>query len=210
MKIVLRRLSLLVIMMQSLLLSLNAQTMYQVNASDTNIQFTGRVNKIDPNNVFFAFPGVSIKTKFQGTAIDAILIEYGSGSTTTTNYFNVIIDGGIPTVLKLSSSQTIYQLARGLYDGIHTIELFKRTESNVGKVAFKGFQLQTGKKLIQPDTLPQRKIEFIGNSITCGYGNELTTTVPDNFHFTSANENNYKAWGAITARNLSAQYSCVA
>lgn len=187
-----------------------AQKKTFIPASDTNIQVSGRVNTLDPNTVFFAFPGVSIKAKFQGTSIDALLTEYGSGTATTTNYLNVIIDGGEPTVLKLLSSQSIYNLASGLTDGTHTVELFKRTESNVGMVAFKGFMLDNSKKLLLPDALPKRKIEFIGNSITCGYGNELSTTTPDKYHFTSANENNYKAWGAVAARLLQAQYSCVA
>jgi len=187
-----------------------AQSKAVIGASDTNIRITGRVDKSDPNNVTFAFPGVSIKAKFEGTSIDAILTENGSGTATTTNYFNAIIDGGTPTVIKLSSSQTVYNLASGLSDGVHTVELFKRTESNVGTIVFKGFILDSGKKLVIADALPKRRIEFIGNSITCGYGNDLSTNSPNNYHFTSANENNYKAWGAVAARTLNAQYSCVA
>src|SRR5690554_1850406 len=53
------------------------------------------------------------------------------------------------------------------------------------------------------------EIEFIGNSITCGYGNESSQNPPKS-GFTSVNENNYMAWGAIAARELQAQYSCVA
>lgn len=191
-------------------LQLSAQTMQLVPASNANIQYTGRIDKTNPDKVAFSFPGVSIKAKFQGTAIDAVIKEYGAGSATTTNYFYVIIDGGIPVKMALSRTQAVYELARNLSNGEHTIELFKLTESSVGKVEFEGFQLETGKTLLTPDALPTRKIEFIGNSITCGYGNEIETNDPDNAHFTSVNENNYKAWGAITARNLNAQYSCVA
>lgn len=209
MKTTVKQLGLTLIMLVLASNWLNAQTMVQVNASNPNIQYTGRINNTDPNNVIFSFPGVSIKAKFQGTAIDAIFTEYGSGGAQTTNYFNVIIDGGAPTVLKLSSAQTVYQLARNLADTEHTIELFKRTESSVGKVAFKGFQLVSGKTLVTPNALPSKKIEFIGNSITCGYGNESSANPPV-AGFTSVNENNYKAWGAVTARNLNAQYSCVA
>jgi lysophospholipase L1-like esterase len=160
--------------------------------------------------VLFAYPGVSIKTRFEGTSIDAELVEYGSGTPSNTNYFNAIIDGGIPTIVRLSKSQQRYTIASGLTNGIHTLELFKRTESNVGIVAFKGLWLDKGKKLKALDSLPKRKIEFIGNSITCGYGNELSTDSPQIHHFTSANENNYKAWGAVAARSLHAEYSCVA
>lgn len=187
-----------------------AQAKSIFGASDANIQITGRVDRSKPGAAVFSFPGVSIKAKFEGTSIEAVLVESGSGTATTTNYFNVIIDGGEPVVLKLLRSQTVYPLASGLAEGTHTVELFKRTESNVGTVAFRGFRLDAGKKLLIPDPLPVRKIEFIGNSITCGYGNEVSTTTPDKFHFTSANENNYKAWGAVAARKLNAQYSCVA
>lgn len=181
-----------------------------VRPSHNTVQVTGRVDTSNPLKYSFAFPGVSIKTAFSGTGISILLKEYGAGGATTTNYFNVIIDGGEPTVLQLSKSQNEYVLAANLPHGNHTVEVFKRTESNVGKVDFLGFKLPEGTTTIAPPSLPTRKIEFIGNSITCGYGNEISTTSPDKYHFTSANENNYLAWGAITARNINARYSCVA
>ncbi|MDA3928133.1 MAG: GDSL-type esterase/lipase family protein [Prolixibacteraceae bacterium] len=186
------------------------QNTVHFQASDANIVYSGRIDNSNPDTVVFSYPGVSIRTKFQGTSIAAKLTEMGSGSSTTTNYFNVIVDGGEPTVLKLSIDQSDYELVSGLANVEHTQELFNRTESNVGKVAFQGFLVDEGKKLLPPDSLPTRKIEFIGNSITCGYGNEIAVTDPDNYHFKAVNENNYKAWGAVTARNLDAQYSCIA
>jgi lysophospholipase L1-like esterase len=53
---------------------------------------------------------------------------------------------------------------------------------------------------------PARRLEFIGDSITCGYGNEISTTTPNDFPFTAAGENNYEAYGAVTARLLDADY----
>jgi lysophospholipase L1-like esterase len=186
--------------------------MYQIKASDPNIQYIGRIDHSTPDNVSFSFPGVSIKATFNGSSINAILKENGQGDATTTNYFYVIIDDGTPVKIPLSRSQTIYKLASGLDNGAHTVELIKLTESQVGKVEFLGFQLETGKTLLTPNALPSRKIEFIGNSIACGYGNEVSIQDPSNRPggFTSVNENNYNAWGYITARNLNAQYSCIA
>lgn len=189
--------------------SVFCQNMITIHASDPNIQYSGRIDDSNPDNVMFAYPGVSIKAKFEGSQIDAVLTEYGYGGSTTTNYLNVIINGAEPTVLQLNSQQTNYTLATGLDNGVHTIELFKRTESNVGNVAFGGFKLIEGNTLLSPDALPDRKIEFIGNSITCGYGNESSANPPVS-GFTSVNENNYMAWGAVAARTLEAQYSCIA
>jgi lysophospholipase L1-like esterase len=187
----------------------DGQGMVQCNASDPNIQYSGRVYNTGADNIVFAYPGVSIKARFLGTAINAVLKDYSSGGPAATNYFNVIIDGGKPTILKLNADQTMYPLANGLKDSIHTVELFKRTEAFNGKVAFKGFQLNKGAKLVPPAPLLSRRIEFIGDSQVCGYGNESAGNPPTD-GFTSINENNYTAWGAVTARNLNAQYSCIA
>lgn len=205
-----KQLSILLILLFFNILNLYSQEMQFVNPQNSDIQYMGRFDDSNPVEFQFAYPGTSITAKFEGTRLDAILIEYGSGSSTTTNYFNVIIDDAEPVVIELSRSDTLYTLAEGLTDEIHTVQLFKRTETSVGKVGFKGFMLEAGSTLLTPDPLPERKMMFIGNSITCGYGNEVSTTSPNNFPFTSTNENNYNAWGAITSRNLDAQYHCIA
>ena len=67
--------------------------------------------------------------------------------------------------------------------------------------------LDEGRSLAEPPALPSRKIEFIGNSITCGYGNEGT----DKFeHFEYETENHYYSYASITARKLNAQHWVVA
>ena len=208
------------IFMCSIQMAAFSQVMYQISASDANIKYTGRVDLSNPSSVKFGYSGVTIRAKFQGTAIDAVIkngpyLNYPLPNTwdadynDKTNYFYVIIDGAIqPTRLKLTpdSPAKTYQLARGLTDGVHTIELFKLTETSCGIVEFQGFQLETGKTLLPPDPLPTRVMEFIGNSITCGYGNEGTTYDP--FH--AEKENGYKAFGAMVARHFTAQYSCIA
>jgi lysophospholipase L1-like esterase len=185
------------------------QKMQMIEASNPNIQYSGRINTHNPKALLMGYPGVTIKAKFQGTAIKAVFNDFSKGEDASTTYFNVILDDGPPSLLKLDPSQEVYPLASGLKDTIHTIELHKRTEAFVGLVAFKGFQVMPGKTLVTPEPLPARKIEFIGDSQTCGYGIESSETPPKS-GFTAINENHYKAWGAITARNLKAQYSCVA
>jgi hypothetical protein len=140
------------------------------------------------------------------------LKDYATGTATTTNYYNVIIDGATPTVLKVNSSDTLYPISSSLTDTEHTIEIFKRTESTVGKSDFRGLILAAGKALISPADKPTIRFEFIGDSYTCGYGNEVN--IPQNGNpntgFHSVNENNYNAWGAIATRALKAEYVCTA
>ena len=54
---------------------------------------------------------------------------------------------------------------------------------------------------------PVRRIEVIGDSISCGYGNEGKSKEE---HFSAATENAYLTYGAIAARALNADYVCVA
>ena len=179
-----------------------------IPANDPKIQYIGRIDFINPLAPAFSFPGVSISAKFSGTAISADFKDYGTGNATSTNYYNIYIDNQFVKALKVVSSTTNYILASGLSNDVHTILVTKRTESSVGKSSFKGFYIE-GVALETPDALPSKKIEFIGDSWTCGYGNEYSGAGA-NTGVTSKNEDNYSAWGAITSRRLNAQYHCTA
>ena len=72
---------------------------------------------------------------------------------------------------------------------------------------FWGFVLDKGRRLVEAPALPSRKLEFIGNSITCGYGNEGTNKEE---HFDYATENHYYSYASLTARALDAQHWVVA
>ncbi len=85
------------------------------------------------------------------------------------------------------------------------IRLVKYSEAAFGKVGII-------KLILDSDVPPQpterltRRLEFIGDSITCGYGNEGQWNV-DNFH--TAQENPWDAYAALSARRLQADYHMV-
>lgn len=190
-------------------------SMVVISPSDPLISYTGRIDFRSKNTPAFSYPGVSIKLKFTGDAIDMLMQDMAEGDEQHTNYLTAIIDNDKPQVIKLSKKQKIYFLARSLDLREHTLEIIKRTESSVGSVILHGFRLRQGHRL-QP--LPAEtisgKIEFVGNSLTVGYGNEVSIAAPPqgnpNTGFHSVNENNYTAWGALTCRALKAKYMCTA
>ena len=165
------------------------------------IHFLGRFDKTDPQAPSFAWPGSAIVTRFSGTGLDVSLHDDG------TNFFAVSIDGAEPTVLATSGAKDTYTLAQGLPDGEHDAVLFRRTESFQGAVHFHGFTAAGGKSLIPTPAPFKRRIELIGDSITCGYGNE---GAGPNCNFTAATENEWMAYGAITARALAAEPHVIA
>ena len=183
--------------------------MVHVPANHPGINYFGRVDCSDPLAPSFAHVGVSIRAQFSGTALDMILSDHGSSQ--KPNFYNVVIDDGEPVALQVSSGENTYELARGLAAGVHTVEVFKRTESSYGdgEAEFLGFRIDAGAELSAIAPRPGR-IEFIGDSITCGYGNEISVDDPDNYSWTTKNSNAWNAWSAITARALDAELMVVA
>ncbi len=184
-----------------------------VPANHPDILYFGRVDCSTPTAPAFAWPGVSIRMQFEGTGVDLMLTD--SGNAAEVNYYDVIIDGGTPTDLQMMPGAQTYQLARNLASGTHTVEVFKRIESapggaaDVGKGVFNGFRIpQTGSVL--PLAPKPHRIEIIGDSISCGYGDEVSTTDPATAHYTTAASNAYDAYGAVAARALDAEYMAVA
>ena len=188
----------------------NSKELEKIDADDVNIKYLGRIDNSNPKSVKFAYPGIAIKARFEGTTCNIRLKNKSGGhdkeNKPYTNYYNILIDNKSPEVIVADNNQEIYKLKK-LSEGTHTITIFKRTEAFLGEGIFEGFELNKGKKLLPLEDEKKLKIEFIGNSITCGYGNEGKSKDEP---FTSSTENNYLAYGAVTARKLNADYVAVA
>jgi lysophospholipase L1-like esterase len=168
-----------------------------------DVLLVGRFLKDDPAGPKFGWSATTIKANFQGTEVSVKLSSSGD------NWINVIIDGTVRTPINVPSGtngSTPILLASGLSSGSHSIELVRRTEANIGNMQFFGFTFGSGTSL-SPPAASSRRIEFIGDSITCGYGNEGTDRYQG---FTTPNENAYLAYGSVTARQLGADQITVA
>lgn len=177
-----------------------------ISFNDPHIQYEGRVGIKNKPAAELYWPGTKVSFSFEGTGITAFLKD-----STGQNYLNVIVDGDSIYKIKIDTGRRAYVLARNLPFGRHTIELFKRTqihkEYKRGFVQFSGFQMENGGRAFDPPPLKKRKIEFYGNSITCGHAIEDTSGGDSG---ASIYENNYLSYGALTARHFGARYSCIA
>jgi len=185
-----------------------------VPATHPLVSYTGRMDCQSPGGPMLGFVGASVRLRFRGTAVSLRLKDFGGGTPQTTNYYDVAVDGRPSSVLAVSPAQQSYVLAQGLVDAEHEVELFKRVEAGpggspgAGKAQLLGFVV-TGSAVL-PVALPSRRLEFVGDSITCGYGNEVATTTPESAHYTTRESNGHKAYGALTAALLGARYMAVA
>ena len=172
-----------------------------ISPTDSHIQYTGRISFTNPERPAFNFPGIQIIAAFEGTSL-RMMAKPNSG------YFMAQIDKAEPFKVAFRGERdSVVTLATALANGVHTVRLMYVIEGYEFYPEFWGFILDKGRKLADAPALPSRKIEFIGNSITCGYGNE---GLKKEEHFDYATENHYYSYASITARNLDAQHWVVA
>lgn len=170
-----------------------------IDADDPNIQYTGRINHADPKAPIMWWPGSDVIANFEGTSINVKLHDYGN------NYYYAIVDDGPPTLIDLTPGTATYTAASGLTDSVHKIRLFRRTETQEGEAAFRGFELDDGKSLVTPPKRPEKRIEYYGDSITSGHSVASTTGDTN-----SANgKDNYYTYASVAARNLDAEYHSI-
>ena len=175
-----------------------------IAAGDPTIQYSGRMSFADPKAPRMWWPGSSVSLRINSAHISADMV-----SASAANEFTVVVDGDCARAQNLicQKGEAVYPLVSPLGNylpGAHTVQLWLRSET-WQPVDFKGFIVDkdaSDVRLIRH----KKKIEFFGDSITCGYGDEGTSA--DNR--TDANSNNYLSYGALTARALHADYRCTA
>lgn len=183
------------------LISLSVGVMAQqvIAANDASIEYVGRFDFTNPSKPAFMYSGCMIRTGFTGTSL-SVKLEDDS----LRNWYTVKLDDSIFT-FRSGNTAGNYLMAKNLADKKHRVEISRRTEWHGGTVRFGGFVIDQGKKVFK---LPQlkRTIEFIGNSLTCGYGNEGKSREE---HFSYETENNYHTYGTLVARAVNANYVAV-
>lgn len=170
-----------------------------VAPGDKNLQYTGRIDFSQPAAPVISWPNTSIAGRFTGTSL-AVKLDDQNGA----NYFNVFLDGDLaaPLVIEAKQGAATYVVAQGLAPGSHSFLITKRTEGAEGATVFRGLELDDGARLLAPAPRPARRIEFFGDSITSGAGNEGAVNGRDDL---GKDKNSFLSYAAITARKLDAE-----
>ena len=180
--------------------SFAAESLTYYKASDPRFFYMGRGDFANINHPKFWVPGAQIIFKFKGDSCTVDLTDehlYGKFF----NYVQFIVDGHYSR-FKLSAVDSKLSVGDHLKDTIHSVIICKTTESNIGFLQFNG---ATCYKLLPPPPPPKRKIECIGNSITCGTGSDQSV-IPCGKGEWDDQHNSYLSYGPVTARALHAQY----
>lgn len=168
-------------------------------ADDHYINYIGRVDFSNPEKPRFWSPGVYVRAKFRGSSLEIFLNDEQSGN--NYNYIEIAIDNNQPFRLKLTQKENHLTVASNLPAGDHIVTICKDTESGIGYIDFLGMKCE---KLLSLKK-PKRKIEFIGDSITCGAGSDESEVKCDKGQWFDEH-NAYMSYGPSVARQLNAQY----
>lgn len=123
---------------------------------------------------------------------------------TATMYIRVFVDGAAEGKrIEVCANQNTYEVATGLTDGYHKIRIVKSSELFDGQIDILSFSAE---KFALPPQRGKIKIEFIGDSITAGYGVLGSNGQPR----TVQNSDGCYSFAYRTAQKLNADYSTIA
>jgi lysophospholipase L1-like esterase len=172
------------------------------------VVYIGRVDRRSADAVRFSWPGSQVELRFSGSSIHAVLSDTPAArESRETDRLTVVVDDRPPRNFKLAEGRHLYPLATKLAPTDHRILLWKRTEAEVGVITLHGFQLGPQGRALPNTPRQTRHLEFVGDSVTVGYGNEGGVGLCAN---KAKAQNNYLTYGAYAARQLSATYTAVA
>lgn len=186
-----------------LLLIVNCYGQLLVKPGNKEISYSGRV-EITADSTLFYWPGTAARIVFKGSGASVKMKSLKEKA-----FFYAILDNNDSNAIKFETGNTLrtIELAKGLSEGTHTLEIYKLTNSTSANILY-GFELYGRAELLHNTDKRTRKIEFYGNSITAGHG----VDVPDGGKDSGAPEeyNNYYTYAAITARHYNAKPSFIA
>lgn len=175
------------------------QATLPIPADDSKIVYVGRFDRRDPKAPACQWSASEVRLAVDGPTLNASIEEHGN------DFWEVVVDGQSKPVLAPKDGTTdTYTIDLG-GKGLHEVRLVKRTEPFVGTTIFHGFETPDGK--LGRAKVKKRHLEVVGDSITCGFGNEGAN---QNEPFKPSTENAFQSYASIAARALDADVTLIA
>ncbi len=144
----------------------------RVSGHAPELGWSGRLDRSDARGPVLAWSGTSLTVRFTGTSLGLRLVDGAKPEEPGPNRFRLSVDGGPWVDLYVSQAPFLYRVAEGLPEGEHTLRLERETEALVGETQLLGLELDAGARLLPAPPPPERRLEFIGDSNTTGFGVE--------------------------------------
>ena len=177
-------------------------------ANESNVRLLGRTTlKDDVRYISYSYSGIEFETIAQKVSV-TLWTDGAYGPESLKAWVAVFInDESMPSKrFSLDKEESSYVLYENQEAQSIKVRLVKFSEAAYAKVGIKAIEVEGGLETIRPTQSRKRKIEFIGDSITCGYGNEGICKVDD---FTTRLENPWLGYAVQVAEALEAEVQLV-
>lgn len=186
-------------------INMNEETVY--TASEENVKMLGRTY-FDEGVLYCALSGTGAEFSFTGTKCTVVIggdaNSSNSGAKDNHARIGIYLDGERVIDDMIDESEKSYDVFTSETEKSATVSIVKLSESPMSTIGIK--EIKCTGSAIKPTENKDMLIEFIGDSITCGYGIDD----PDkDHHFVTATEDITKAYGYLAAKALDADYSMV-
>ncbi len=167
------------------------------------VRWLGRIGKRDGGaRIIWTNSGFAVR--FCGTSLRVELSASAWENENARPYIGVLLDGAEqPSEMRKfgvdQPGRVWYTLAEGLPEGEHTLLFVKLSEALQSVVT--AYALETDGTLLAPPSARGRRLEFIGDSITTGFGNICTEP---HGPFRTGDQDGWQSYAAMTARELDA------
>ncbi len=173
---------------------------------EENVKLLGRTYMID-DTLWLSLSGSGVDFSYTGKKLSMTVVGDGAStiSGNDTNYARlaVYVDGERVIDDMINSPEKSYTIFESDKEKTVSVQIIKLSETAMSTLGIKPLELGEGGKLA-PAPEKTHKIEFIGDSITCGYG---VDDEDPNHNFSTATEDVTKAYAYKTAQKLNADYS---
>jgi lysophospholipase L1-like esterase len=185
----------------SFLISFLLISIVSVSQSKTNtFLYQGRVEKLENNTVVLIGTASSVSFNFTGKECSISLQSIDSWE--HHNYVSLVLDGKYIGKLRIEKGAAqSFPIKPTTNKKVHTLEIYKTTEAHSGGILFAG----TTAKLTSITAKKKKKIEFIGDSITCGAASDPSDIPCDKGEYFD-HHNGYYAYGPVLSRAIGVDY----
>lgn len=160
---------------------------------------------------YFNWTESGFEFTFNGTGAEATFecySNYSSNMDKHAAYIVVYIDGkDSGKSIRLAEGAEVVTLCSGLKKGTHTVRVVKRTNARSSYVGLQDITLLKNGTIQAPPTAKTRRIEFVGDSLTVGYGALADSSTGE---WSTETESGAVTYAALAAKALDADYNVIA
>lgn len=177
-------------------------------AEEDKVKVTGRTIYRD-NVRYLGYSASSVAFCFTGKKASVRLLSDARGRSPESHAWVAVYLNADPEPirrLELTREHQTFVIYEGEEEATVTLTIMKYSEPEYGICGIEELEIDSD-CLLPPPEKKERKLQIIGDSITCGYGIEGSVEV---LEFTTAQENPAKAYSVLAAKALDADLEIVA